>query len=52
MLKLKDRHWVFIAGFIMAVVSSIWSESTSSNIVTLLFLMGIGLFLKDIFQGE
>jgi hypothetical protein len=45
--KLSGRHWVFIIGIIAAVITSRWNNETASNIVELLFLIGIGIFLKD-----
>lgn len=41
--NIKGRHWVFIIGFISAIITSIWSPEVSKDIIGLLFFIGIGV---------
>lgn len=50
MKNIKGRHWVFILGFFSSMITSIWNTDIASEMLVILFFVGIGLFLKNIFN--
>lgn len=49
MNNINGRHWVFIVGFILAAVVSVYSPTTARGILDLLLFIGLGIFLNDTF---
>lgn len=45
--KLKARHLVFIIGFFISSITSIWSKGTAQDMLMLLILIGIGILIKE-----
>ena len=45
--KLEGRHIVFIFGFILMSITSIWNIPTSESIAWILLFIGVGIFLRD-----
>lgn len=45
--RIKGRHWVFITGFIMAMITASYSPDVAINMIGLLALIGVGILLRD-----
>lgn len=45
--KIKGRHWVFIIGFICAMITAIYNTAIADSILVLLLFIGVGLALKS-----
>lgn len=47
MKNIKGRYWIFIIGFISALVTSRWSPTVAIQMIELLFCIGLGIAITE-----